>query len=154
MRRNMGKKEIQDELRCFDEYYQKYKEESKLRRFTVYGTGSLIIKDKLPKDFKLREGCLKGERISFQLEEMLFEYLNKVLCKCGYNKDKNERTTQSGIHDVSHMIYSTYCHYFVSNDSKMIKRANAIFHYLGIETEGLSFDGFISCLGRSSSCHF
>ena len=50
------------------------------------------------------------------------------------------RKTISGIHDVSHSIYATYCNYFVTLDTNFRKRVEAIYYYLGLETKVRSFD--------------
>lgn len=68
------------------------------------------------------------------------EYLHKVLSRCGFHRDKDVRKTISGIHDVSHSIYATYCNYFVSLDANFRKRVEAVYYYLGFDIDVLSFD--------------
>ena len=102
------------------------------------------LHQKPPKEFILERECLKKE-YSFALLEMVIEFLNNdVLCACGYCKDKTERTTQSGIHDVSYMIYSTYCNYFASKDSNCVKRVETIYCYLGLNTHAIHLDEFLN----------
>lgn len=133
---------IENEISKFPEFYEKYSKVIKLCLLMTYGGESFEIKrGNLPETFVLEKNCLKNNN-DFAITEMLVEFLNNVLCKCGYNKDKNQRTTLSGIHDVSHMIYATYCEYFVTNDERLRKRANAIYYYLGKNVKVMNLEQF------------
>lgn len=145
------RQEVIDKLKGFKNYYEDYVRKSQMLLFHTYGWVAFKMKkQQYPKVFDLKRNCLKGREISFALIELLVEYLNMILCSCGYNKDKNQRTTLSGIHDVSHIIYATYCNYFVTDDERLIKRANAIYYYLGIDTEALCLDKFNYIGGRKN----
>ena len=76
--------------------------------------------------------------------EMWIEILLKLLDMYKYNNDDNERTSVSGIHDTSHLIYGTYCDMFVSNDFKLRKKGEAIYYFLDIPTKTLSLRNFVS----------
>ncbi len=69
------------------------------------------------------------------------EFLYEVLQECGYNSDK-KNTAVSGIYDTSHIIYATYCDFFVTNDTRLAKRVKAIYYYLGIGTKVVTFEEF------------
>lgn len=139
--------EVLERIDFFQEWYKNYASISNNALLKTYGFSALqvINSDKeLPKEFMLCKGCFDKE-FSFALLEMVVEYLNdNVLCACGYCKDKTERTTQSGIHDVSHMIYATYCDYFVSKDQNLIRRARAIYYYLGLNTQAIYLDEWLN----------
>ena len=139
--------EVIECLRMFPKFYECYEDISKNVLLKTYGLKAFWLENynqKPPKEFILERECFKKE-YSFALLEMVIEFLNNdVLCACGYCKGKTERTTQSGIHDVSHMIYSTYCNYFVSKDSNCVKRAEAIYYYLGLTTHAIHLDEFLN----------
>ena len=74
-----------------------------------------------------------------------------MLNACGYNRDKDIRTANSGAYDTEHAIYATYCMYFVTEDEKLRKRLNAIYYFLGIPTKCVTFDEWceiIECKSR------
>lgn len=133
-------------IEYFPDFYNDYLNLSNNALLKIYGHKNFLrIKNnqKFPKEFTLAKDCFKKD-YSFALLEMVIEFLNdNVLCACGYCKDKTERTTQSGIHDVSHMIYATYCDYFVSKDSNLIKRAQAIYYYLGLNTQAINLNDWL-----------
>lgn len=100
----------------------------------------LIAKQSKLEPFELKQNIFKYERPNFYKLEFLMEFLQDVLNSCNYNRDKTIRTVNSGVYDTEHAIYASYCHYFVTNDAKLTKRLNAIYYFLGLETECLSFD--------------
>ena len=100
----------------------------------------LIAKQSKLKPFELKQNIFKYERPNFYKLEFLMEFLQDVLNSCNYNRDKTIRTVNSGVYDTEHAIYASYCHYFVTNDARLTKRLNAIYYFLGLETECLSFD--------------
>lgn len=131
--------EIKQKIADFPEFYNSYDRDSRKKLLHVYGTSTYlkIPKTNLPKNFVLKKNCFSIDVPPFHLLEMVIEYLNHCLCECGYKKDKDTKKVQSSIHDVSHMIYATYCNYFVTNDVRLAMRANAIYYYLGISTKAI-----------------
>lgn len=125
----------------FSEFYKIYNWICFERLIPIYGIdGARKVIFTLPKDFELGKDCFKNTIPDFKLLECVMEYLHKVLSRCGFHRDKDIRKTISGIHDVSHSIYATYCNYFVTLDANFRKRVEAIYYYLGINTELLSFE--------------
>lgn len=120
--------------------YKKYVKSAEKQLASIYGSNSSSLVELMnyPKDIDLQYKCLEEGKVNFAVLEFYVEYLNRVLCRCGYHKDKGGRKNTSGIHDVSHMIYSSYCDYFVSDDKGLLARAKAIYDYLGINTEVMS----------------
>lgn len=93
--------------------------------------------------FKIEKECLKKNTYSFHELEVVIELLNNILCECGYHKDTSKRNYNSGaIHGVSHMIYASYCDYFVTNDEPLQKRAQAIYWFSDISTKVISWGEF------------
>jgi len=143
----LGKEEIWERpevingISEFSGFYNIYNSICFDRLVSVYGVnGAKKGITVLPKDFKLCKDCFKNYVPNFHLLEMVIEYLHKILNRCGFHRDKEVRKTISGIHDVSHSIYATYCNYFVTLDINFRKRVEAIYYYLGLETEVRSFD--------------
>ena len=134
--------EVLAKLSNFNYYYKNYKNVMIKKQLSIYGLSVYrrINKFKLPEEFQLTHNCFKSGNYSFDLLEVVIEFLNNQLCSCGYHKDKNVKKTQSGIHDVSHIIYATYCNYFVTHDKGLIARANAIYFYLGLDTKAIDID--------------
>lgn len=93
----------------------------------------------LPENFKLCKDCFKSAIPTFSLLECVMEYLHCALGRCGYHRDKELGKAISGIHDVTHSIYATYCNYFVTLDNNFRERTDAIYFYLGLNTELLTF---------------
>lgn len=85
-------------------------------------------------------GTLKKKFIVLQA---WIEVLFKILELYGYYRDEEQRTAVSGIHDTSHIIYSSYCDIFVSDDYKLRKKAEAIYSFLGIPTKVVSLNKFL-----------
>jgi len=135
----------------FSEFYKDYNLIGFERLSHVYGiNGARKGISDLPKDFKLCKDCFKNNIPNFHLLECVIEYLHKVLSRCGFHRDKEVRKTISGIHDVSHSIYATYCNYFVTLDENFRKRVEAVYYYLGLETDVISFDELIKkdCISK------
>ncbi len=136
--------EVKERISKFDNFYKNYNTFSFIELVPVYGVErTLKSLSDLPEEFKLYKGCFKNIQPDFKLLEIVIEYLHNLLGECGYHRDKEIRKTSSGIHDVSHSIYATYCNYFVTLDSNFGKRVEAIYYYLGIDTELLLFDELI-----------
>ena len=139
--------EVVKGIEDFQKFYQDYFNQSVNSLLPVYGYyGTAKTITELPRDFTLKKFCFKNTIPEFKLLECVVEYLHKHLEECGYFRDKELRKTKSGIHDVSHSIYATYCNYFVTQDSYFRKRTEAIYYFLGIDTEVLSLDDFCGIL--------
>lgn len=89
--------------------------------------------------FELKQNFFKGKYPQFNKVEFTIGFLQDVLNRCGYNRDKTAKLTNSGAYDTEHAIYATYCKYLVTNDFRLSKRLNAIYYYLGLKTRCLSF---------------
>lgn len=141
---NFNKKEIWniaeviEEIQKFPEYVVKYNK--LLEEFNQ----RYRIERKVLSNFSLEKDCFKKENIDFDTLECIIEFMSNLLSRCGFYRDKNPKKTASGIHDVSHLIYATYCEYLVSFDCRFRKRAEAIYYFLGIDTRVLSFEEFIN----------
>lgn len=74
--------------------------------------------------------------------EYVIEQLSRVLSKVGYYREKDERRFNSGEYDITHIIYGTYCDYFVTEDNRLYNKAKAIYYYLQVPTEVLTLKEF------------
>lgn len=102
----------------------------------IYSDEEIDLLLDLTKDIcSVERNCFQNNIPSYPSLENAIEVLNNVLCECGYMHDKSERTERSGIYDVGHMIYATYCDKFVTKDARFARRAKAIYYYLGIKTQ-------------------
>ncbi|HIQ93601.1 TPA: hypothetical protein IAB29_00515 [Candidatus Ventrenecus stercoripullorum] len=112
----------------------------------VYGTHKALEFVPLKKldPFEIERGCFEEISNKYSLMETIFEFLHSTLNKCGYNRDKKDSTVISGIYDTTHSIYGTYCDYFVSSDDRLRKRISAIYYYLGVPTEVITFNDFLN----------
>lgn len=133
--------EVIEKIARFGDFYKDYNKQCFDILCSVYGKeAAKKINSNLPTNFDLCQDCFKKDIPPFNLLECIIEYLFKVLSMCGYHRDKEVRKTISGIHDISHAIYATYCGYFVTLDANFRKRLEAIYYYLGLKTELLLFD--------------
>lgn len=138
-----NQKEVIEELNKFQEYIKIYKEIIFMQAVSSYGFEQAKSICNINYDgFQLKENSYSKLKNNYSLLECVIEFLHNVLGECGYNRDKKERTAISGIHDVQHSIYATYCNYFISEDSSFSKRTNAIYTYLGIETRVIDISQF------------
>lgn len=136
--------EVLNGISEFDDFYKNYNSLCFKRLLPIYGIdGARKGISDLPKEFKLGKDCFKNVTPDFHLLECVMEYLHKVLSKCGFHRDNEIKKTISGIHDISHSIYATYCNYFVSLDYKFRKRVEAVYYYLGFDIDVLSLDELI-----------
>lgn len=134
-----NQKEIIEELNKYPRYIDKYKQITFMQIASLYGFEQAESICNIKSDgFQLKENCYNKLKNNYSLLECVIEFLYNVLGECGYNRDKQERTAISGIHDVQHSIYATYCNYFISEDESFSKRTNAVYTYLGIETQVIS----------------
>lgn len=138
-----NQKEIIEQVNKFSEYIDKYKESTFMQIAYLYGyEQAKNICNINYKGFQLKENCYSELKDNYSLLECVIEFLHNVLGECGYNRDKEQRTAISGIHDVQHSIYATYCNYFISEDKSFSRRTNAIYTYLGIDTKVISISEF------------
>lgn len=138
-----NEKEIKEELKKFPEYIKKYEITTFYEISKVYGKDvARQICNICYDGFKLKKNCYSKLKDNYLLLECVIEFLHNILGKCGYNRDNKERTSISGIHDVQHSIYATYCDYFISEDKAFSKRTNAIYSYLGIESKVINIFEF------------
>lgn len=150
---NLDKKEIWntpeiiEEIEKFSDYVIRYNNDAWKNLIPIYGPWiAQRMKEikKIPPDFSLEKDCFKKGNINFAILETVMEFMSNLLSRCGFYRDKNKKKTVSGILDVSHLIYATYCEYLVSFDCRFRKRAEAIYYFLGIDTRVLSFEEFIN----------
>ncbi len=143
-------KEVCEELTNFENEVTEMNQAlySVLKRPYGVITAYVLSKSQSFKPFRLTKDIYKGKRPRFKEIEFVIEFLQNVLNKCGYYKDKTERTVKSGIYDTEHAIYATYCTYFVTDDRRLSNRMNAIYYYLGLETTCISFDEWCLLLQR------
>jgi len=84
---------------------------------------------------------------NFQLLEAIFEITFDFLDAIGYYNDaraiKKEKY-RSRMHDISHSIYGTSSHYFITNDKKFTKKLIAIYSLFEVSTKVLNEKEFIS----------
>lgn len=81
----------------------------------------------------------------FPLHEMAVEKIFEFLEARRYFPDKSTQFL-SGLHDTTHAIYAAYCDVFVTNDTKLNKKAAAAFSWLGVNTLVLNPNEFIEYL--------
>lgn len=94
----------------------------------------LIGKDEQIKVLTWRFDDLKGR---FSVFEAYVNMAANLLEKIGYYREKAEES-RARLHDVSHIIYAAYCDTLVTGDKKLIKKAQAIYSLLGINTQVLT----------------
>ena len=71
----------------------------------------------------------------------IYSCLFNLLDMVSYRKDKDN---VSRLYDASHAFYAHRCDVLVSNDTKMRLKAEAVYHFLKVETKVLCTDSFIS----------
>lgn len=90
---------------------------------------------RLPENFKFREGNYTYLRDTQYELTYTIEILFRILNHNGYYRDKNEKTSISGTHDVSHAIYATKANWLITTDERFANRCKAVYYYLGVPTE-------------------
>ena len=138
-----NQKEIREYLEKFSVFLEEHNSECKLQLTKFYGIGARKTMKRLKKNYFLLKDMMFSEEVYPDILKLqtTIEFLNELLQGCGYNSDK-KNTAVSGVYDISHMIYATYCDFFVTNDTRLAKRANAIYYYLGIGTKVVTFEEF------------
>lgn len=77
----------------------------------------------------------------FEKIHSIYTILNLI----GYmpeKKVKNEGKFIASDRDISHVGYASYCHYFITNDERLLNKSKAIYEYLNIQTEVLEIPLF------------
>lgn len=95
----------------------------------------LGVDKKLPSTFCLKQGNYSLLKKSHKQLEYTIEVLFRMLNFSGYYAEKSEKTSISGTHDVSHSIYATKADYLISMDKRFVKKCQAVYSFLGVETE-------------------
>ncbi|WP_312583061.1 hypothetical protein [Atlantibacter hermannii] len=65
---------------------------------------------------------------SYNLMETYIDSIVQTLIELGY---ASENKFMSSLHDISHLIYGSYCDYFITRDEKLIKKAKPTYKYIG-----------------------
>lgn len=95
----------------------------------------LGIDKNLPEDLEIYQGMYSEIKNCHKVLEFVIEILFRMLNIYGYNAEKKEDTTISGIHDVSHAIYATQANKLFTVDKRFANKCKAIYHFLGVDTE-------------------
>lgn len=69
----------------------------------------------------------------------LFDVLNLF----GSQTESSEKRLENRLHDISHSIYASYSNIFVTDDRKLRKSTEAIYHFTGIETHIIDKSTFL-----------
>ena len=94
----------------------------------------------IPEGFQIQSGMYPQLKQKNSELELVIDILFTILNLCGYNADKEEKKVVSGIHDVSHAIYATAADKFFTFDKRFAKRCQAVYYFLGAETEVVACD--------------
>ena len=140
--------QVKNELSIFPQYLSLYKDacfKNLNKSYGFYIAMQQVKKMKLS-NIELTFNYFKTKTPNFSELELIIEFLHNVLNKCNYYTDETQKTCTSGIHDVSHSIYGTYCDYFITQDIRLIKKLKAIYYYLGIDTKVLSLKEALNML--------
>ncbi|WOH37678.1 hypothetical protein RI844_00090 [Thalassotalea fonticola] len=78
----------------------------------------------------------------FCLLEHSVYFAANLIEKLGYYRESTKKS-RSRLHDVSHIIYGKYSDIFVTNDTKLLNKARAIYFFLDINTQVLTLEEFI-----------
>lgn len=146
--------EMKSLLQQFPDFYNSY-DRSNLARLLSSSAYNLdlgqiilihILTNVQQYSFSLKRDCFSEIKDVYPLLECVFEFLNLCLKKVGYNVDTSARISISASYDLQHVLTATYCDYFVTNDKKLQKRANALYTYTGANTKCISYEEFIKLL--------
>lgn len=61
----------------------------------------------------------------------LFDVLDNI----AFWRDKKEKTFKSSVYDIEHLIYATFCDFFITADERLSKRAIEIFGFMNLKTK-------------------
>lgn len=126
----------------YNNYKRYYNKEGFEKCTSVYGLFIADIIKPVTKD--LTFGCYPNIKDSYTDLECIIKYLFNTLEECGYNSDKDVRTSISFIHDIQHAIYATYCDLLISNDGRFGKKAEAVYYFLGMPIKVMNYEDYIS----------
>lgn len=73
-------------------------------------------------------------------ESTVYSSLFNLLDMVGYRKDKNN---VARLYDSSHAYYARKCDVLVSDDARMRVKAEAVYHYLNVQTRVMSAEAFL-----------
>ncbi|MDX4061684.1 hypothetical protein Q6A90_04820 [Aliarcobacter skirrowii] len=87
----------------------------------------------------------------FYIVEIYIELALRILENSGRYEDREkinkkrtlEKIARSWTHDTSHIIYASYCDFFISSDAKLKNKAKAIYELLEVPTIILDVNEFI-----------
>ena len=91
----------------------------------------------------------KDIQSKFYIFESYVDMSARHLEKLGFFREKKQKY-RSRLHDVSHIIYSSYCDIFITNDKNLYNKAKAIYSLLKIDTEIYMKDEFIEMYNNTS----
>ena len=103
----------------------------------ILGLDSVKI---IPKEVQIQSRIYPQLKQKHSELEFIIDILFFILNLCGYNSDKEEKKVISGTHDISHAIYATAADKFFTFDKRFAKRCQAIYYFLGVETEVIACD--------------
>lgn len=86
------------------------------------------------------QGCFSLYKNSFFHLQNYIELLFRILNQNGFNSEKSEKTSASGIHDVSHALYATKANLLLTEDKRFYKKCKAVYFYLGVPTKVILCD--------------
>lgn len=135
-------------------WFPAFTEYEQLRRINnkdLFGTDSALL------DKALAYSAYSVEKIKEVVSEgdltKNYSLLNDIIYKLynafdilSFYSDKEEHTIRSGTHDIEHIIYAAKADAFVTNDTKVYKRAKMIFKGLGLTVKVYSLQEFIEQL--------
>lgn len=68
----------------------------------------------------------------FGVCEAAFDALMLTMIEFGY---ASEKSPMSSLHDITHSIYGACCDYFVTRDSRLIKKLTSLYEFFGVKTK-------------------
>ena len=141
--------EVKECIYKFAEYQKHYNLASYMSLEKVYGksVAERIMRNHSIETFELKNDCFKNKIVPHATIECVIEYLNNALNECNYHRDKTLRTVNSGIYDIEHSIYATYCTHLITKDANFISRINAIYYFLGLPTRAMTYNTYITQMG-------
>jgi len=90
----------------------------------------------------------KDIQSKFYIFESYVDMSARYLEKLGFFREKKKKY-RSRLHDVSHIIYSSYCDIFITNDKKLYNKTKAIYSLLKIDTKIYMKDEFVKMYNKS-----
>lgn len=90
-------------------------------------------------NISIPELLFRSEAIGSAVFGTLFNLLDLA---CYHRDRQTDHSNIARLHDASHAYYAQLCNIFVSQDKKMRYKTKAVYSYLGIDTQVLSFQEF------------